>query len=407
MTFAVKRAACAVGLTIVAIACGSTPTTPGGGGGTTITVSSVSPGSLSTTGGAAVTITGTGFATDATVTLDGTAVTGVTATPTSITFTAPTHASGAGTFTVTSGGKSATGAVTFVAPSGTNLPPVISNVRTIGSRNNQPSLFVDLNEEVQLIATVSNVETNTTLTYVWAVGAGTVSGTGPSVLWKLPALLTTTPAPVSATLTVTETFPENGVQHRNVATASVLADAHDSQTEVFDKGFKFLDRFSQSDYTAAQVLADFDPSCPGYADEFQDTVDNRTNYLQLPGYSVTRVPPVTFNFGGRCTYSAYGDNRAANGDACSALDARWLVRFKIDVYEDGVYIGPAGSTADTAGRDWVTAVLRNGQWKLCDSQFSASRPTVVTFPSGLTKTVDSLPGFGSRRRPIKRDPIIK
>lgn len=380
----VKRAACAVGLSIVAMACGSTPTTPGGGGGTTtITVSSVSPATLSTTGGAAVTITGTGFATDATVTLDGTTVTGVTATATTITFTAPTHASGGGTFTVTSGGKSATGAVTFVAPSGTNLPPVISNVRVSGPGSKPPSPFVDLTSSVTLTATVTDLESSgSALTYAWAVAAGTVSGTGASVTWTLPASLTTTPAPVTATLTVTETYTEGSVQHRHVVLASLTADAHDSSTEIMDKGFRFLDLFSQSTVPAATVVSDFDTSCGGYAEELQDTVDIRNNYLHL-SYTITKLPPATFNYGQRC------QNPKANptADACSVFQAHWVVRALRDVADDGV---TAGEMVTTDGRDYIGNVFRNGQWKLCSSHFAGTSPTSqVTGLDGTTRVIQT------------------
>ena len=109
-----------------------------------------------------------------------------------------------------------------------------------------------------------------------------------------------TPSAVTATVTGAETFTENGVQHRNLVTASFLADAHDSQTEILNKGFRFLDLFSQSQYTPAEVLADFDQATGGYDGELRDVVNNRNTYVQLPGYSIQRLPPVTFNFGGIC-----------------------------------------------------------------------------------------------------------
>jgi hypothetical protein len=300
---------------------------------------------------------------------------------------------------VTSGGKTASGAVTFVAPSGTNLAPTIANLRTIGTRNGQPSLFVDINEEVQLIATVSNVETATTLTYAWTVGAGTITGTGASVLWKLPALLTTTPAAVAATLTVTEAFTENSIQHRNIATASVLADGHDSQSEILNKGFTFLERFSQSSVAPSLVMSDFDQSCSGYARELDDTEDIRANYEHLE-YLITRRPPATFNFGGTCFYSAYGQNRNSPGDACSSHDAHWVVRAKRDVQEDNGLVRQ-GTVVTTDGRDFITAVVRNGQWKLCDSQFAGAPTSLAVEPNGsprMIPTPTSLLSGGRIRR---------
>jgi hypothetical protein len=66
------------------------------------TLASISPNSGLTTGGASVTITGTGFLAGATVSLGGTAATGVTvASSTSITATTPTHSAGAVNVVVT------------------------------------------------------------------------------------------------------------------------------------------------------------------------------------------------------------------------------------------------------------------------------------------------------------------
>jgi len=66
------------------------------------TVTSITPNSGSTNGGTAVTITGTGFLSGATVSLAGTAATGVTVvSSTSITATSAAHAAGAGSVVVT------------------------------------------------------------------------------------------------------------------------------------------------------------------------------------------------------------------------------------------------------------------------------------------------------------------
>ena len=91
------------------------------------TVTGVAPASGSTNGGTAVTITGTGFAAGATVTIGGNPATGVTVgNSTSITATTPAHAAGAVGITVTNAdGQSATSAnaFTYIAP-----PPTIASV---------------------------------------------------------------------------------------------------------------------------------------------------------------------------------------------------------------------------------------------------------------------------------------
>jgi hypothetical protein len=89
------------------------------------TVSSVSPNSGSTAGGTAVTITGTNFATGATVTFGSTAATNVVVVSgTQITATSPAGSAGAATVTVTVGGQSGSlgSAFTYIAP------PTVSSV---------------------------------------------------------------------------------------------------------------------------------------------------------------------------------------------------------------------------------------------------------------------------------------
>jgi hypothetical protein len=62
----------------------------------------------------------------------------------------------------------------------------------------------------------------------------------------LPATVSPTPSPVTATLTVTETFVEGSVTHKNVTTAPFVMQVHDSQKEILDMGEDFLTLFSQS-----------------------------------------------------------------------------------------------------------------------------------------------------------------
>ena len=73
------------------------------------TVSAIAPTSGSTDGGTAVTISGTGFAAGATVTIGGSAATSVVVlSPTSLSATTPAHAAGAVDVIVTAGGQSGT-----------------------------------------------------------------------------------------------------------------------------------------------------------------------------------------------------------------------------------------------------------------------------------------------------------
>lgn len=76
-----------------------------GGGSTQITVSSVSPATVSSLGGATVTITGTGFLGSNTVKIDGTLAPNVVVTSTTITCTVPAHAIGVVDIVVTQPGS--------------------------------------------------------------------------------------------------------------------------------------------------------------------------------------------------------------------------------------------------------------------------------------------------------------
>ena len=100
--------------------------TPAGGTGAP-TVSSVSPNSGTTAGGTAVTITGTNFATGATVTFGTAAATNVAVVnSTTVTATTPAGSAGAVTVTVTVSGQSgslASGFTYALAPTVTSVSP--------------------------------------------------------------------------------------------------------------------------------------------------------------------------------------------------------------------------------------------------------------------------------------------
>src|SRR5262249_27871151 len=84
------------------------------------TLSGISPASGPTTGNTSVSITGTGFASGATVTIGGSPATQITVTSsTTITATSPAHSAGAADVTVSNPGGQAgtlTGGFTYVAP---------------------------------------------------------------------------------------------------------------------------------------------------------------------------------------------------------------------------------------------------------------------------------------------------
>lgn len=366
------------------VGCGG-PTTPTDPGGQAPSISSIAPGTVSTTGGTTVTIRGTGFGPGATVSIGGADIAPAGATATSITIVAPTRAAGVAPVVVSAGGRTASGTLTFVSPSGTNQPPVISSLRVAGPRPNQPPFFGDLGETLTVFATVSNAEA-AALQYTWTAGSGTIAGSGASVAWRLPEVLPVVPARVDISLRIIETYVESGVEHRNVATASAPVQVHHSQAEILDKGFRFLDRFSQSQYSVNDVLIDFSPTCDngrGRRDEAEDVARNRAMFRQLPGYVITRVPPVTYNFGSACVWPAFGPPRVRPADGCATFDVRWRVEYLHDTSDEELGLIPRGSIEESVGRDFVTAVLENDSWRLCHSDYRGTR--TVTFPSGVKR----------------------
>ena len=133
-----------------------------------------------------------------------------------------------------------------------------------------------------LISTVTDAETPTSsLTTTWS-GPGSFSASEPITIWRLPATVSPTPSPVTATLTVTETYVEGAVTHKNVTTAPFVMQVHDSQKEILDLGEDFLTLFSQSQISSTDVLHNFSTACDrgdGYRSEKSDTDANRT-YLR-------------------------------------------------------------------------------------------------------------------------------
>jgi len=368
----------AVGAALVAVipflvvACGSD--SPSGPTSSAPKVTSVSPTSGSTTGGNSITISGTGFASDATVSIGGVPATRVVVSgSTSITaVTGLRTAAGAAEISVTTGGKTSTlaNAFTFVAPSGANRAPVISAFRSIGSRNNQPSGFADIDETVQVLATVTDSETsNASLTYDWTA-PGTLTPSGPTLTWKIPSSISGgTPATVTVGLTVTETFTEGGVTHTQSTSGSFPVRVHDSQNEILGAGTDFLLLFSDSTKSTNEVLHNFSTTCDGgkgRTNEANDTDQNRRLFLQnFAAARVVRRPPATFNFVHQGCFPS--GRQQPNTDACSAYTVHWEVTYKSDGKKE---------TAD--GIDYVSAVLENDRWLLCHSDFIGTATTTLT-----------------------------
>ncbi len=333
----------------------------------------------STTGGTAVTVFGTEFLEDTTLSVGGVAATNVVIQGTTglTAILGASSVAGAQDVVVTAAGKSAalTAGFTFYAPTGSNQPPVVTSIRSVGSRANQPSGFGDLSETVTLVASVSDAESSASgLTYDWS-GPGTFDGSGSTVRWQLPAGLSPTPTPVTASLRVTEVFAEGAVTHRQTTSAGFVVSAHDSQREVLDLGEDFLTNFSRSDVPTSEVLRNFSRTCDsgrGREEEEADVNSNRATYIQDSGaFRITRRAPFSINFRGACVLP---DGRVqANVDACASFAVHWEVRKR-----------SSGAREITNGVDYVSAVLENNRWMLCHSGFVGT----TNYPSlGITLPV--------------------
>ena len=150
------------------------------------TVSSVSPNSGSTTGGTAVTITGTNFTAGATVTFGATAATNVVVVnSTTITATAPAGSAGAVTVAVTANGQSGSlaSAYTYIAPPTVSSvgpsggPPPGGTAVTISGTNFAAGATVTFGSAPATNVTVVNSTTITATTPAGSAGAVTVTVT--------------------------------------------------------------------------------------------------------------------------------------------------------------------------------------------------------------------------------------
>ena len=203
------------------------------------TVSSVAPSSGSTAGGTAVTITGTNFATGATVTFGGTAATNVVvASSTSITATTPARAAGAVTVTVTVNGQSGNltngftfnpavaigfGQVAAATPQSATatVPVTYPAAQTAGDLN---IVVVGWNDTT---ATVQSVKDSAGNNYSLAIGP--TSGTGLRQSIYYAASIVGGSNTVTVTFSQAASFPDVRIlEYKGVTTLDVTAGASGS-----------------------------------------------------------------------------------------------------------------------------------------------------------------------------------
>lgn len=335
-----------------AAACGGG--TPSGPTGTAPRVVSINPTSGPSSGGTAVTISGSNFVSGAIVTIGGTPATSV-ALVNEFTLTAVTgaRAAGAADVVVTVGGRSGTlpGGFTYVL----GQAPVIQAIVARGSRANEPERFADLGEEITVTATVQDGDTPPGgLTYGWAAPSGTFTGTGASVKWRAPQTMTT-PGTVSLSLSVSD--------GGSTATGGIVVRVHDSAKEVGDMARLFLEDFSRQTLAPEEIVRNFREGCgvggEGKENELWDVRNNqRTD--KISQWSVGS-PRVTVEFGGVCPF------RAREGDACAQVRVDWITTCINETRYDGSRVCTFGVTSHIVADDQLTATYADNRWWLCDS----------------------------------------
>lgn len=243
-------------------------------------------------------------------------------------------------------------------------PPTIKSVTTAATR-------VEVDQDVTITADVEDAEKPVTaLTFVWSANAGTFSGTGPSVTWRLPKSGATTPVDVVISLTVVEPYQalENGAivnrEHRVTRQAQPFR-AHDSRAEISKMVTTFLvDYFGDITVSPDACVVDFSSmgSCAqGKAAERADIADIRANYEAVTKVEVD-IRSVTFN----------GDRTFA------------------EVFAPCVFRSTrnGGTKEAFRGNCELTAVYETNRWWLCTSRFNDA----VAIPTGTGDPAAAVPG---------------
>jgi hypothetical protein len=228
-----------------------------------------------------------------------------------------------------------------------HTPPAIKSVTVALSR-------AEVDQDVPVSAVVEDADMPVgQLSFGWSATAGTFSGTGPSVTWRLPKGAVATPLDVVITLTVTERWVDalaDGTTVPHTLEAAMTAApirAHDSVTELTNISVSFLvDKFGNSSVSPGACLVDFSDTCAkGKADEMQDIKDNRATFVLLSAQATVR----SISFDGTRTGATvvaectFRDRKISNGD-----------------------VGMAH------GDCTLTAIYERGRWWLCTSNFNAT-----------------------------------
>jgi hypothetical protein len=171
------------------------------------------------------------------------------------------------------GSPSQPGPINQPPPPPSNSPPTIDSIVASASRT-------EVDTDVTVTATVRDAETPVSqLSFAWKADAGTFTGTGPTVTWRVPKGVAT-PADYTIRLTVTETY-SNGQNVVNGTSAAIRV--HDSPKEIGDIGTHFLKMFGDSSISTNACVIDFNDNVCSFGRDAEKTdIDyNRKHYLIL------------------------------------------------------------------------------------------------------------------------------
>jgi hypothetical protein len=252
-------------------------------------------------------------------------------------------------------------------PPAVNALPVVTSIFVKGTGPREPSQYATLGETVNVTATVTDAETPVNqLTYEWSSSVGgTFGGNTASTTWTAPATLTGT-TPVNATLTLTVIERVDATRNNRV-TATSSVNLHNSPKEVGDLAVLFLEDFSKQ-LPVDTVMRNFTTTCPEAAAERADVLKSNADF-EIQRYSVDSKHSTTVPFTGTCPFIG----RSPTGDACALVNVSWTARNR-----------SSGAVGTNSGIDQVTALLENGVWKLCASDYN------VLTASGSRGLVDIL-----------------
>ncbi len=257
-------------------------------------------------------------------------------------------------------------------PGATPLPPVESPpvrvVAPVAVKNDPPVIQqiavgvarAEVDQNVPVTATIVDHESpSSSLTYTWKANAGTFTGSGPAVTWRLAKGSVPTPVNVTISLEVTDAYQDfdpNGLpipREHHVTAAAAPFPAHDSRAEFTKMGVDFLvTYFGHSDVSPKDCLVDFSDTCRGKADELGDIVQNRSLFLILNAEA--HVDQIDFN-----PAMDHADITAP----CTFQDR------ELKTGREGI----------TIGNCTMAAVYKGQRWWLCDSHLRGSH-TVLSAP---------------------------